>query len=117
MTLLTPEHRNPVRPCPHCGAIDRPTLSPGTGPHVCKASCAHCGKFIKWLSLLAPSERVAHKMKGRLAAMQAKLPSQAQLDYLQALGDTLGAPASMAEASQRIEELKAKRSNAPGRTP
>jgi hypothetical protein len=36
-------------PCPHCGTCDTPVLSPGTGPHALRASCRHCGRFIKWL--------------------------------------------------------------------
>ena len=46
-------------PCPRCGAIDRPLLSPGKGPHACKASCGSCGRFLQWLSLLAPSESLS----------------------------------------------------------
>ena len=38
-------------PCPHCGVIDRPLLSPGTGPHAIRASCPHCGKFLRWISV------------------------------------------------------------------
>jgi hypothetical protein len=57
------------------------------------------------VSLLAPAERLARKMQRRLKAMQAKPPSQAQLDYLKALGDTLGTPESMAVASERIDQL------------
>jgi hypothetical protein len=44
--------------CPRCGVIDQPLLSVGTGPHRCKASCAHCGRFLRWISTLAPSERI-----------------------------------------------------------
>jgi hypothetical protein len=103
--------------CPRCGVVDRPTLSPGSGPHAVKASCGHCGRFLRWVSLLAPSERVARKMQGRLRAMQKHPPTQRQLEYLKALGDRLGAPESMAEASERIATLKAalgaKNSNAP----
>ena len=94
-------------PCPRCGTIDVPTLSAGTGPHACKATCQQCGRFIKWVSLLAPSERFARKMKARLEAMRKHPASAAQLALLLALGDTGVAPASMAEASERIEGLKA----------
>ena len=104
-------------PCPRCGAIDVPTLSAGTGPHACKASCAHCGRFLRWISLLAPSERMAHRLKARLAAMQKHPASAAQLALLLALGDTQAVPKTMAEASQRIEQLKAKNSNASGWRP
>jgi len=110
-----------VQICKACGVVDVPLLSPGTGPHTVRASCPSCGAFIRWLSLLAPSERVARQLKARLEAMQKKAPSAAQLSYLQALGDAQAAPANMREASERIEALKgnteAKRSNVPGRTP
>lgn len=95
----------PLNPGPHCGAIDRPTLLPGTGPYACKAVCASCGRFIKWVSLLAPSERMAHRLKARLAAMQKLAPSELQIAYLKALGDTLAPPTNMAEASTRIDRL------------
>jgi hypothetical protein len=106
----TPTQPSPVpgpeaAPCPRCGVIDHPTLMAGTGPHACKASCAHCGRFLKWISLHAPSERMAHRMKARLKAMQDHPASAAQLAYLLALGDTQAAPATMAEASARIEGL------------
>ena len=108
-------------PCPRCGVIDAPLLGPGSGPHACKASCAHCGRFLRWVSLLAPSERMAHRRQARLQAMQAHPASMAQLSLLLALGDTQAAPSDMAEASERIERLKAateaKRSNAPGWRP
>jgi hypothetical protein len=95
-----------AEPCRYCGAIDRPLLSPGTGPHACKASGQHCGRFWRWVSLLSPSERVAHRNVARLKAMAQKPPSQAQLEYLRQLGDKLGAPETMAEASERIDQLR-----------
>lgn len=36
-------------PCFACGLVAAPTLEPGTGPHHLKASCAGCGRFLKWL--------------------------------------------------------------------
>lgn len=36
-------------PCPTCGTIDTPAVSPGTPPHGRRASCRHCGGFIRWL--------------------------------------------------------------------
>jgi hypothetical protein len=36
-------------PCPACGVIDVPRLEPGTGPHVAKAVCRGCNRFLKWL--------------------------------------------------------------------
>jgi hypothetical protein len=48
-------------------------------------------------------------MKARLLAMQAHPPSEAQLSFLRELGDKATAPENMAEASERIEELKSKK--------
>jgi hypothetical protein len=36
-------------PCTACGVIDTPCIEPGTGPHVAKALCRGCGRFLKWL--------------------------------------------------------------------
>lgn len=96
----------PEAACPRCGVIDRPMLTQGTGPHAIKAVCPNCGRFLRWISVLAPTERLAHRMKARLEAMQRHPPSAAQLAFLQALGDQLSAPQTMAEASERIERLK-----------
>jgi uncharacterized Zn finger protein (UPF0148 family) len=105
--VRTPHARhNPVQLCKHCGAVETPTLTEGTGPHTVRASCPSCGRFIRWLSVLAPAERVARQMKHRLAAREHRPPSAAQLAYLKALGDTLSAPQTMREASERIEALK-----------
>ena len=108
-------------PCPRCGVIDRPTLSAGTGPHAIKASCSSCGRFLRWVSILAPAERLAHRRQARLSAMQQHPPSAVQLAFLLALGDTQAAPQTMAEASERIDGLKAateaQGSNAPGQRP
>ena len=101
-----PLDHNQAEICPRCGVIDRPLLSPGKGPHSCKASCSHCGKFVRWVSLLAPSERMAHRLQARLKAMRLRPPSEAQLTYLKSLGNTQAVPATMAEASERIEQLK-----------
>jgi hypothetical protein len=94
--------------CRHCGVVDKPTLMAGSGPHAIKAVCAHCGRFMRWISMLAPQERMARKMHHRLKAMQARPPSAAQLAYLRTLGHTQEAPQTMAEASERIEALKMK---------
>jgi hypothetical protein len=40
----------PPLPCARCGTRAPPTLAPGTGPHALKASCAHCGRFLKWVA-------------------------------------------------------------------
>ena len=52
---------------------------------------------------------MAHRRQAVLHAMQARPPSAAQLSFLLALGDTQAAPATMAEASERIEGLKAEK--------
>lgn len=94
--------------CPRCGVIDKPTLMAGSGPHACKAVCSHCGRFLRWISLLAPAERLAHRRQAMLKNMLRHPPSQAQLDFLKTLGDQDVPPGDMAEASERIEALKVK---------
>jgi hypothetical protein len=103
--------------CPYCGATCRPTLSQGRGPHAIRADCGHCGRFLKWISILAPSERMARRMKERLKAMQRRPPSQAQMEYLRALGDQLTAPGTMAEASERIDCLRKEQQKKPRVSP
>ena len=111
----------PPECCPRCGVEDKPLLSAGSGPHAIRASCGNCGRFLHWVSVLAPSERMAHRLKARLGAMRKHPASAAQLALLLALGDAGPPPADMATASQRIEQLKAekeaKNSKAQGRTP
>jgi hypothetical protein len=99
----------PEMTCLTCGAIDHPTLSPGTWPHHLKASCAHCGQFLKWVSPLSPEEREERRQQFRQGAIHARPPSAEQLKYLQALGDSDPPPEDMAEASQRIEALVRKK--------
>ena len=36
------------RACPRCQVVAVPTIGPGRGPHGASASCAHCGRFLKW---------------------------------------------------------------------
>jgi hypothetical protein len=50
LDLLPHEVSVPVMPCPRCGTIDTPRLGPGCGPHAARATCAHCGAFMKWLA-------------------------------------------------------------------
>jgi hypothetical protein len=101
----TPETLLPV-PCPRCGTIDTPAVGPGSGPHHASARCRHCGGFVQWLSQYPPAERRARRRRYRLEVMAEKPPSQAQLTFLQALGDDGPPPANMAEASERIDTLK-----------
>jgi hypothetical protein len=35
--------------CKACGVLEVPCISADTGPHVARADCAGCGRFIKWL--------------------------------------------------------------------
>ena len=106
-TLETPDQAQLATPiaCPRCGTIDRPAVGPGSGQHFASARCRHCGYF-RWLSQYSPAERHARRKQARLQAMVGKPPSQAQLTYLQALGDSGPPPANMAEASARIDSLK-----------
>jgi len=57
------------------------------------------------VSVLAPSERMAHKREALRKAMQTLPPSPQQLEYLRALGDVQDEPQTMAEASARIDAL------------
>ena len=98
--------------CRYCGAVGRPTLSAGTGPHAIRANCPHCGRFVRWVSVRAPSERLARRAKARLKAMQARPASELQLAYLRGLGDGGPTPRSMAEASERIDRLIQERQSA-----
>ena len=91
--------------CPRCGVIDTPTLGPGNGPHAFRAQCRHCGHFIQWVSNRSPEERQGRRQQAKREAMAIRSPSARQLAYLQALGDDGPVPASMAEASTRIDAL------------
>ena len=95
--------------CPHCGTIDTPAIAPGAGPHPYRANCAHCGTFLKWVSPHSPEEREARRQRYRQQALEDKPPSQAQLRFLQILGDDGPPPANMHEASARIDTLKRER--------
>ena len=94
--------------CPRCGVEDAPTLSPGVGPHAIRASCAHCHRHLRWISVLAPAERLARRAAALREAMLTRPASPAQLSFLQVLGDAQEPPANAAEASDRIEQLKQK---------
>ena len=94
--------------CPGCGTIDTPALAPGAGPHAFRALCNRCGAFIQWISQCSPAERQARRQHARQAAMARKPLSPMQLAYLRSLGDTARLPATMIEASQRIDALTRK---------
>jgi hypothetical protein len=92
-------------PCPKCGVIAKPAIGPGNGPHAFRANCSSCGAFLGWRSQYTPAERAAHRQQACNRAMATRPPSQAQLSYLKVLGDDGPAPATMAEASARIDAL------------
>jgi hypothetical protein len=52
---------------------------------------------------------MAHRQHALRQAMAQRPPSVPQLAFLKALGDTLPAPVTMAEASARIEALRKER--------
>ena len=95
-------------PCPRCGTIDTPTLAPGAGPHWRSARCQHCGAFLQWLAQHSPEERWRKRQAARDDWMARKPASTLQLSYLRALGDVGPPPATMLEASQRIDSLTRK---------
>jgi hypothetical protein len=95
----------PPLACERCGVIDRPHISAGSGPHALRATCAHCGNFIQWLSRYTPAEREARRQVARAEAMAGKPPSPQQISYLQLLGYTGTCPVTMAEASAVIDAL------------
>lgn len=92
--------------CRSCGVIGPPVVTPGTGPHYARLNCGSCGTFLRWLSRYSPAERIAHRQQALRQAMAQRPPSVPQLAYLKALGDTGPVPATMAEASARIEALR-----------
>jgi hypothetical protein len=60
---------------------------------------------LRWVSRYPPAEREARRQAARDVAMARKPPSQLQLAYLTALGYVGPPPATMHEASQRIDSL------------
>jgi hypothetical protein len=99
---LHPNFEQAPLACPRCGAIDAPAPVPGAGPHAASARCRHCGRLLRWLSTHTPEECQAQRQQ----AMAHRPPSQAQLAYLQALGDAGPVPSTMAEGSARIHALR-----------
>lgn len=99
-TAPTSPRKTPL-PCPRCGVIDVPTIGEGSGPHTASLRCGHCQHFFAWTSTRTPAERQARRQH----ALAACPPTAAQLAYLAALGDQAAPPASMWDASQRIDAL------------
>ena len=91
-------------PCHHCGVIDTPVLSAGTGPHAIKASCGHCHRFLRWVSRSSAEERVHRQQEFRRQAMAKRLPTPRQLSYLLVLGYKGSMPDNQADASRLIDE-------------
>lgn len=90
--------------CPTCGVSDAPLIAPGNGPHAFRATCRHCGAFLRWLSRYAPDEQAARREQQRQSAMAVRPPSVAQMQYLSALG--CSAPmSSMLSASIAISAI------------
>jgi hypothetical protein len=92
--------------CHRCGTFDTPRVEPGTGPHALQAMCRHCGAYLQWVSVYSPEERQARREEHRRAAMAKKPASAKQLEFLKALGDAGPVPATMDEASQRIDAAR-----------
>lgn len=91
--------------CERCGVIDRPRIGPGSGPHALRATCAHCGRHLLWLSAYTPEERRRKRQAARAEAMARKPPTDPQLRYLTALGHVGPPPANSLEASHIIDRL------------
>jgi hypothetical protein len=85
--------------------LDIPIVTPGTGQHAYRASCAHCHAYIQWLSHHDPAEQARRRAQAKQAVMQAQAPTADQLHYLDVLGDHGPLPAHKWEASRRIDEL------------
>ena len=89
------------RPCPRCGVIDTPAVGPGFGPHTASARWDPGGCLLQWTSTRPPEERQARRPQ----ALVARPSSQAPRASLQALGDGGPVPASLWEASERLDAL------------
>jgi hypothetical protein len=92
--------------CPRCGCLGTPTVTAGVGPHYAKASCRHCGAFLRWLSRYSHEERAYRREQYRRQAMRSRPPSAPQLAYLSALSDIGPPPSDMSQASTRIDQLR-----------
>jgi hypothetical protein len=89
--------------CRRCGAEDRPALSPGNPPHAWRASCRHCGGFLKWVSGKSLDQRAADRAR----AHRYGRVSPAQLAYLERLGYQGPAPETIAQAHTLIAQCLA----------
>jgi len=107
--ITPPPHTQVPLACRRCGVLDVPVVTAGAGQHAYLATCAHCSAYIQWLSQYAPEERERRRQQ---AAMQRLAPTEPQLAYLHALGDSGPPPANRAEASRRIDHLITQRKEA-----
>ncbi len=104
----------PATACHHCGTVDIPQLAPGNGPHAFRATCRHCGAFLRWVSKYTPAERVARRVQAlperaiHTMTMRGRPATTPQLALLKALGYEGAAPANRAEAHQLITQLRQK---------
>jgi hypothetical protein len=95
--------------CPRCGVIDHPVVTPYAGKvHAFVARCAHCRRWIKFVSRYAPEVRAARRETSKRQAMAGRPPSADQMKYLRDLGDQQPVPETMQEASERIDQLRKK---------
>lgn len=81
-------------------------MTRGTGPHYARLNCGRYGTFLKWLSKYSPAEQFARRQHALRQAMAQRPPTAPQLAFLKALGDTQPVPATMAEASVRVDALR-----------
>jgi hypothetical protein len=64
---------------------------------------------MKWVSRFTPEERATRREQARQEALAKLAPTEPQLRYLRALGDSGAPPANRVEASQRIDQIKRER--------
>src|SRR5262249_25642272 len=88
-------------PCQPCGVLDVPDVGPGHGPQSASAMCRHWGRSLQWLSPRSPEEREARRRE----ALSKYPPSSGQLRFLHRLGYRGPTPATMAQASELIDQL------------
>src|SRR2546429_514337 len=74
MTLVLPSLL-----CSACGTVAIPCVAPGTGPHVAKAVCTGCGRFLKWLP--KPTEVRMHGSINHCILLGAISPRGVEVSY------------------------------------
>jgi hypothetical protein len=43
-------------PCPRCGTPGPHRVGPGAGPHAARLVCGACGRWLRWLPRLRPTQ-------------------------------------------------------------